>query len=149
MKKQDIKNWKLVEVIDKINIIADDSSDYFDDLVKKLSIPIINHTTINRTHTHINWQKMPGYFKFFLDGEVEENENESAFRNSALSEKENLIILYGWKEPAVLLPTKMFVEDREDFIASTQWEAIMFSEDFELIMEVSRDYHLHSNFKVK
>ena len=149
MTREDIKNWKLVEVISNIEIIADDSDAYFESLAKKLDIPLINHTSTDRENTQINWSKLIGYHRFFLDGEGEEEENKSAFRNSILSRKENLILLYGYKEPAVLVPTNIFIEDWEDFMASSQWEIIIFSEDLKLMMEVSRDYNLHSNFKIK
>lgn len=148
MKKEDIKNWKLLEVLSEIIIVKDDSSDYFDFLVDELDIPMANHSTINREFTNINWLKMSPYFKFYLDDDTHEN-NEIAFNKSKLSKKENLLILYGSKQPAILIPTKLFIRDWEDFIASTQWETIIFSEDFELVMEVSRDYYLHSNFKIK
>ena len=72
--------------------------------------------------------------KWISWGEGEEEENKSAFRNSILSRKENLILLYGYKEPAVLVPTNIFIEDWEDFMASSQWEIIIFSEDLKLMM---------------
>jgi len=149
MTKKDIKNWKLVEVISNIEIIADDSTAYLENLVEKLDIPLTNHIQTNRENTQIDWSKSTEYHRFFLDGEGEEEKNTVAFRNSKLSQKKNLIFIYGYKEPAVLIPTSIFIEDWEDFIASTQWETIIFSEDLELIMEVSRDYNLHSNFKIR
>ena len=149
IKKEDIKNWKLVEVIDDIELIEETSQDYVERILSELKIPTTNHTSTNREFTEIDWQKMDNYFKFFFDNEVEEKLNEEAFRKSALSKKENLIITYGWNEPPVKVSTQKFIEDWEGFIRSTIWETIMFSEDFELIMEVSRDYNLHSNFKIK
>ncbi|WP_350290169.1 hypothetical protein [uncultured Croceitalea sp.] len=148
MTKEDIKNWKLVEVISNIEIVADDSTVYFENLVEKLNIPLTNHIQTNRENTQIDWSKLTEYHRFFLDGEGEEEKNTAAFRSSELSQKKNLIFIYGYKEPAVLIPTSIFINDWEDFIASTQWETIIFSEDLELIMEVSRDYNLHSNFKI-
>lgn len=149
MTKEDIKNWKLVEVINDIEIIAGDSDIYFKTIVDKLNIPLTNHTLIDRENTQIDWSKYVGYNRFFLDEEGKEKDNEIALKNSILSQKENLIFLYGYKEPAILIPTNIFIKDWEDFIASTQWEAIIFSEDLQLIIEVSRDYYLHSNFKIK
>ncbi|MEM1002816.1 MAG: hypothetical protein AAGH46_09210 [Bacteroidota bacterium] len=149
MIKENIKNWKLVEVIDHIEVIADDSSAYLEKLTKKMTIPMTAYTSTNRENTQINWLKLSNYHKLFLDGEGEGEKNKSAFQSSFLSQKKNLILLYGYKEPAVLVPTKIFIGDWEDFIASTQWETIIFSEDLELIMEVSRDYNLHSNFKIR
>lgn len=149
MTKEDIKNWKLVEVINEIEVIADDSSAYFESLAKKLDIPLNEHTSTNRENTHINWLELSEYHRLFLDGEDEEEKNMTSFKNSVLSKKENLILLYGYNEPAVVVPTKLFIKDWEDFIASAQWETIIFSEDHKLIMEVTRDYNLHSNFKLR
>ncbi len=149
MNKEDIKNWKLEEIIDDIVIIDELSQDYVGRILDELNVPTTNHVTTNRAFTEIDWQKMDNYFKFFLDNEGEEELNERAFRNSILSKKEKLIIIYGWNEPPVKISTKKFISDWEDFMASTQWETIIFSEDLELIMEVSRDYHVHSNFKIR
>lgn len=149
MNKEDIKNWKLEEVINDIVIIDDVSQDYVKRILDKLKIPTTNHTSTNREFTEIDWKKISSYYKFFFDNEKEEELNKEAFRNSALSKKENLIITYGWNEPPIKISTQKFIKDWEDFIASTQWETIIFSEDLELIMEVSRDYNLHSNFKIR
>lgn len=149
MKKEDIKNWKLTEVIDDIELINETSQDYLERILRDLKIPTTNHTSTNREFTEIDWQKMDSYFRFFFEKEGEEKINEEAFKNSALSKKENVIITYGWNEPPVKISTKNFIEDWEGFIRSTIWETIIFSEDLELVMEVSRDYHLHSNFKIR
>tara|TARA_R100001377_G_C3151679_1_gene96504 strand:+ start:168 stop:617 length:450 start_codon:yes stop_codon:yes gene_type:complete len=149
MNKGDIKNWKLEEVINDIAIIDDVSQDYTKRILDKLKIPTTNHTSTNREFTEIDWKKIGSYHKFFFDNEKEEELNKEAFRNSVLSKKENIIITYGWNEPPIKISTQKFIEDWEDFIASTQWETIIFSEDLELIMEVSRDYNLHSNFKIR
>lgn len=149
LKKEDIKNWKLVEVIDDIVIIDEVSQDYVKRVLDELKVPTTNHVSTNRKFTEIDWRKMGDYFKFFFDNEGEEKLNEKAFRNSILSKKKNLIITYGWNEPPIKISTQKFIEDWEDFIISVKYETIIFSDDFELIMEVSRDYNLHSNFKIR
>lgn len=149
LKKEDIKNWKIVEVIDDIVLINEASQDYVKRILNDLKVPTTNHKSTNREFTEIDWQKMDKYFKFFFDNEGEEKLNEDAFRNSALSKKDNLIITYGWNEPPIKISTEKFIEDWEGFIRSIIWETIIFSEDLELIMEISRDYNLHSNFKIR
>ena len=149
MIKSDINNWKLKEVINEIEIVHENSSDYIDYILKKLNLPIADYKSIDRRQTHIDWNKIDNYYKFFFDGEGQEKENELALKTSELSKKDKLIITYGFNEPAIIINTSKFIREWEDFIASTQWETIIFSEDFKLIMEVSRDYYLHSNFKIK
>ena len=148
-KKESIKNWKLTEVIDEIIIINEASQDYVKRILAEFKIPTTNHTSTNREFTEIDWNKMNEYYKFFFDNENEEKLIEEAFRKSALSKKKNLIITYGWNEPPIIISTQKFIDDWEDFIASTIWETIIFSEDLELIIEISRDYNLHSNFRIK
>ncbi|WP_299676375.1 hypothetical protein [uncultured Dokdonia sp.] len=149
MNKEDIKNWKLVEHIEDVDIIDSDSNSYFKSLAKKLDIPLTNFKDVNRENTNIDWQKMSNHFKFFFDNEGEENEIEIALKKSNLSQKKKIIILYGTKEAAITIPVSIFISEWEDFIASTQWETLIFSDDYELIIEISRDYFMHSNFKIK
>ena len=149
MDKVEFKNWKLKEVARYIEVVSHDSDNYFEYLINKLNIPLTDHESTNRENTYIDWLKTSNYFKFYFDGDGEEKENEIAFKNSKLNTKDRIIINYGYNEPAVLVPTDIFIEDWEDFIASTQYETIIISEDLELIMEVSRDYYLHSNFRIK
>jgi hypothetical protein len=149
MNKEDIKNWKIVERIEDIEIVDSNSNNYFKNLVKKLNLPLTNFKNINRENTNIDWQKMSNHFKFFFDNEGEEKENKIALKKSDLSKKKEVIILYGEKEPAITIPMDIFINEWEDFVASTQWEALIFSDDYELIIEVSRDYFMHSNFKIK
>ncbi|QMU65412.1 MAG: hypothetical protein GKR88_14715 [Flavobacteriaceae bacterium] len=149
LRKNEINNWKLKEISEFVTIIAKDSIRERNHLLKELKIPVDSDSGLYKSDTLINWLSMHKYYKFFFDSEGEEELNEQAFKNSLLSKKENVIITYGWKEPMVKIPTGIFIKDWEDFLASTQWETIIFSEDFELIMEVSRDYHLHSNFKIR
>ena len=46
--------------------------------------------------------------------------NEEAIRSSELSQKDNIIITYGWNEPTIKISTQKFIDDYNDFIASTQ-----------------------------
>jgi len=150
MNKLKFKNWKLKEVAEQIEIVADDSIERINELLDELNLPQSSSLKgLNRAETYIDWSKMSVYHKFFFDKEGFEDRVKEWFNKSELANTKNLIIAYGWKEPMVKVPTKLFIEDWEGFIRSTFWETIIFSEDYKLIMEVSRDYNLHSNFKIK
>jgi len=49
----------------------------------------------------------------------------------------------------IKLPTNIFIEKWEDFLIAIGWEPIIFSEDFKLIIELSRDLCIHSNFFIQ
>jgi hypothetical protein len=149
MNNLEFENWKLKEIAQDIEVIALDSIQYKKKLLADLALPLSeNNNEINRSETDINWLKFPQYYKFFFDKEGWENRIQEWFKTSKLSEVEKILITYGWEEPMIKVPTKLFLEDWEGFLRSTLWETIIFSEDFSLIMEVSRDYYLHSNFEI-
>ena len=64
-KKENIKNWKLVEVLDDIELIDETSQDYVKRILIDLKIPVNNHKSTNREFTEIKWSKMDNYFNFF------------------------------------------------------------------------------------
>lgn len=146
----EFNNWKLKEVKDFVEIVAEESIVQRDIIVNELNLPVNKDkdSGLYRSDTFINWYRMPRYYKFFFDTEGWEKKIEKWFRESELGRTEKIIVTYGWEEPMVKIPTKLFFEDWEGFIRSTLWETIIFSEDFKLIMEVSRDYYLHSNFEI-
>lgn len=148
LKSAEIKNWKLKEVANYVEIVASDSIQYRDELLAILQLPQTG-AGMYKSDTCIDWMGMSEYYKFFFDIEGWEERIKGYFERSALSKTEKLIVTYGWKEPMVKIPTQLFLDDWGGFIASTVWETIIFSEDYRLIMEVSRDYYLHSNFKIK
>lgn len=152
MLRDKIKNWKLVEIIENLEYVAEDSADYRCDILEILKLPTPTHLTgLIRSETEIDWEKMPIYYKLCFDDvnpEIKEEQIRKAFINSELSRHEKIIIPYGWKEPVIKVPTKFFLEDWEGFVRSTMFETIIFSEDFSLIIEISKDYHIHSNFEI-
>jgi len=149
MKHPHIKNWKLREIIKDVEIIAEDSIEERNELLVELNLPEpATFTGLNREETNIDWSKMPSYYKFFFDKKGWEEKIEKWLEQSVLTKSDRIIITYGWKEPMVSIPTKLFIADWEGFIKSTLWETIIFSTDYKLIMEVSRDYYLHSNFEI-
>lgn len=146
--KSKIKNWKLIELLDKIEIVAEDSIEEREILIDKLSLPRPKSIGLNRSETNVNWNAIPNYYKFFFDRNGYEKIIEQWLRNSEILQSKSLIITYGWKEPMIKVAAELFFEDWEGFIRSTLWETIIFSDDYKLIMEVSRDYYLHSNFEI-
>jgi hypothetical protein len=150
MKTTELRNWKLKEVAKHIEIVASDSIERRNELLDELNLPRPDNITgMNRVETNIDWPKMPEYHKFFFDKEGWEEPIKLWFEKSSLISTSNLVITYGWKEPMIKIPTKIFIKDWEDFFQSTKYETIIFSEDYKLIMEVSRDYYLHSNFPIQ
>jgi len=148
--KKNIKNWKLVEVLDEVTVVAEDSVVKSNELLAELKLPLPDSSVgINRAETNIDWNKMPKYHKFFFDLEGWEERIKEWFEKSDLAMSQSIIITYGWEEPMVKVPVKLFLEDWEGFIRSTIWETIIFSEDYKLILEVSRDYNFHSNFQIQ
>jgi hypothetical protein len=145
-----MKNWKLQEINGLYSIVNDNSISYRNNLLEKLNVPVCyeNETGLHRSDTLIDWYRMPRYYKFFFDNQNLEEKIHRSLKSSRLLEKENVIIIYGWEEPAIMVPTSLFFEDWEGFIRSTFWETIIFSEDKDILMEVSRDYYLHSNFEI-
>lgn len=146
---KEVNNWKLKEVIDKIELIDQDSIKFRDKILKQKGFPLCNNLSgLDRKETIINWDKMNSYYSFYSDNESEQEQIGIALSNSEIGREENLIILYGWEEPVVKLPSKLFINDWEGFIRSTLWETFIFSEDYKLIIEVTRDYYFHSNFNI-
>ena len=145
----DLKNWKLNEIKGRFEVIDTHSSEWLYQKLLKLKIPLREDLTgLNRKETWIDWNKMPVYHRFFFDLEGWEDKIAEFFARSELKNTSHLIIPYGWKEPVIKITTELFLEDWEGFLRSTKYETVIFSEDYKLIMEVSRDYCLHSNFRI-
>ena len=145
----EIENWKLNEIKGKFEIVAPHSPEWLAMKLKELGIPRLQNVTgLNRKETWIDWNKMPVYHRFFFDLEGWEDKIAEFFARSELKNTSHLIIPYGWEEPVVKIPTELFLEDWEGFLRSTKYETVIFSEDYRHIMEVSRDYCLHSNFRI-
>lgn len=144
----EFKNWKLKEVANYIEVVAYDSIEHKKQLLTDLKLPLTENIGANRSETDIDWAKMPQYYKFFFDREGWEERIRLWLEKSKLAIADSVIVSYGWKEPMVKVPIDLFIEDWEGFIRSTLWETVIFSENWSLIMEVSRDYYLHSNFEI-
>lgn len=145
----EIKNWKLKELDGKFEIVHDQSKDYKYSLLDKMDFPLSkNLTGLDRKETIIDWKKVANYHSFFFDGENDEDFIRRSLRASDLNEYNHLIIPYRPKEPVVKVKVEDFLKDWEGFVRSTLWETIIHTEDLNLIIEISRDYFMHSNFKI-
>ena len=143
----EIENWKLKEIIGDFEIIDDNSPEYIADILVKLKLPLVNDYIPNRSQTEIDWTKMPCYYRFLIS-DKDESLIETLFRKSSIITSKKMILTYGWEEPAIKISTDLFLNDCEGFIRSKLWEGFIFSENFDLIIECTRDYYLHSNFPI-
>lgn len=148
MDNNTIKNWKLKEIAEEVLIVENNSISFIEKTLNKLKIEQSFSEYFHNEESYINWEKMQYHYKFFFDIEGWEEKIKRLLEESQLKNSLKLIITYGVNEPAVKIPTKVFFEDWEGFFASTQWQTLIFSEDFNLIMEVTRDYYIHSNFRI-
>lgn len=146
MKKFD--NWKLAEISEHVEIVSEAPGDFKNQLFVDFKIPTPDFfNDLDRSSTEIDWQRMPQYFKFCFDFYPEEDVK-IMFLESDIVNSPNILVLYGQEKMFVKLPTQLFINDWEGFIRSTGFETLIFSEDFRLVMEISRDYYLHSNFEI-
>lgn len=147
--KLEIKNWKLIEVIDLIEVVGNDSPKYIEEFLEKNNLPAYPESGhFSRNETYIDWNLMPVYFSFFFDFEGWDNKVMQYLLSSELSKSSNVVITYGWEEPVVKLPVGLFIREWEEFIRSAKYQTLIVSEENDLIIEVSRDYYMHSNFRI-
>jgi hypothetical protein len=144
-----IKNWKLEELEGRFEIVSNDSIKHEKEIFDKMGIPHKDESpTTLGDYTIIDWDIMPEHYYFYFDGKTDEDFIRRSLINSELKEYEYLIITYGYNQPAVKVRISDFFKDWEGFIRSTLWESTMFTNDYKLIIEVSKKYYLHSNFKI-
>ncbi len=147
-KNDALQNWKLKEVWEHVEIVADDGTQYRNDLLEKLELPLKMLCGLDRAETTIDWKRMPVYHKFYMDWMGTEEKIKEAFTQSELGKVDKFIMAFNSPMPAVKVPVALFLDDWEGFWSAACWEGFMFSEDFQLIIEATRDYHLHSNFYI-
>jgi hypothetical protein len=144
-----INNWKLKELNGKYEIVSSDSIEYERFVFRNNGIPMQeNNPEIIGNSTIIDWEKMQIHYCFNFDG-IDDNEFiKHSLVNSKLREHKYIIIVYGHNQPAVKIHISDFFNDWEGFVRSTLWESTMFTEDYKLFIEITKDYYLHSNFKI-
>lgn len=144
-----VKNWKLKELEGKFEILSTDSIEYENKVFENIGIPLKDEapSTLG-DYTIIDWDKIPEHHYFYFDRIKDEDFIRKSLSQSRLKEYEFLIITYGYNQPAVRVHLSDFFKDWEEFIRSVLWESTMFTDDYKLIMEVSKKYYLHSNFEI-
>ena len=149
MNTTELKNWKLKEVLESIEVIEWGASSFIENKLLELGISPQYNDHFHRGETFVAWSKMPEYHKFFFDKEGWEDRIKRWFEKSKLGEVKHVIITYLQEEVVIKVPTDIFFADWEGFVRSTLYNGLFLSGDYKLIMEVSRDYFLHSNFKIE
>ena len=143
-----IENWKLKQLINDIKIVDEDSIIFLRNKLQELGIPRPQYQDFARSDTNIDWSLVTPHFSFFFDETGNEEVITNRLLNSDLKKVKEIIINYGFDEPTVAIDKFIFINDWEEIFASTVWQTVIFSDDCTLIMEVSRDYILHSNFLI-
>ncbi|TNE56280.1 MAG: hypothetical protein EP338_00105 [Bacteroidetes bacterium] len=146
--KTPIKNWKLVEVIDSIEIMEQTSDEFISSVLKKNDLPPKYNEIMNRSESFADWSLLNGYYKFFYDYEGKEEIIKRQFSKSAFAKSQHLFITYLQDDLVIQVPTRLFIEDWEGFARSMIHNGIIVNEELNLVAEVTRDYYLHSNFEI-
>lgn len=144
----EIKNWKLVQAKEHIKIIHEDSIEFIDKILSENSLPIKFNQHLNRSESFIDWDMMKLHFLLFFDYEGSEEEVKVRLQKSNISKTDFLILTYGRGEPAIKVPTQIFINEWEDYVASALYQTLIMDEEKSLIIEVTRDYYMHSNFSI-
>lgn len=144
-----IKNWKLTELSGRYEVISNNGVQFRNEILLDNNIPMPNYVNgLNRSATNIEWSKMPEYYITSIASYNEENSFVERLQKSSITSSEYVIIIYDQEDLAIKIKTSLFVKDVLDFIDSVFNEAIIFSSDFKFIIEISRDYSIHSNFTI-
>jgi hypothetical protein len=148
MKKKPFHNWKLKEAKNHISLFNEDAICFIDKKFEELNIKTTEHNHFFRGETIIDWKCISGYYKLFFDLEGEEEKIMNLLKKSKIGRSKNIYIAYLQDNIVVRTPFNVFVKDWEGFVRSTLYNGIIFSENFEFIIEITRDYYFHSNFGI-
>lgn len=143
-----ITNWKLVELNGSFEVVSEDSVLYIEEFLANNKLPAYKGIGGIRSESRIEWELMEPKYAVSFDYENIELEMAGKLRQSLLTQCEFVIITYGWEEPVIKLKTDIFIKNWDEIFSSTKYESIITSVDYRLIMEVTRDFILHSNFKI-
>ena len=91
---------------------------------------------------------MNQYFNFNFDNSILDYKLELMFKKSELKTTNEFLVFYNHENIAIEINTNLLISEWEDFFQSTKFNTIIINRKHHLIMEVSRDYILHSNFKI-
>lgn len=144
-----VNNWKVEELLRdySIEIISEPSQEFEDKVINDRKLPTIISHNISNNQTSIDWEKMDIHHSFSTD-DFSEDFIIQSFQNSELAKYNYIIMPFGWNESVAKIPNKLFIQDPLEFFFSKRWEGFIYSDDFKLIMEISHDYYVHSNFKI-
>ncbi|RZK18164.1 MAG: hypothetical protein EOO43_12780 [Flavobacterium sp.] len=131
-----ITNWKLLEIIESVEVIHPKSQLYLNEALKKY--PKKKNDILSSHRTFLEWNSIVGYHRFFLD-DKDESSVEKCFRHSTLKNFESLILTYGFDEPVVKIPAELFFTEWEEFLSSQKWSGFIFSCDSKIVAECSQD----------
>ncbi|CAN5342009.1 hypothetical protein BH09BAC1_BH09BAC1_20890 [soil metagenome] len=144
-----IKNWKLLEEIANIQVMNNDPLSVIDDVLTITNLPKMYNEVFGRHNTFIDWDKAPCHYRLFFDNINDEVLIKNSFLKSKVAEYDNLIITYCDDNIVVKVPFLIFIEDWEGFVRSTLYNGLIFTEDFKFVIEITRDYHFHSTFRIQ
>lgn len=142
-------NWKIEQLLHfhPIEIIPIASQDFDTKKIKSLNLPIRKNNLLSIHGTLVEWNKVKNYYNFFLDDFSDELIIEN-FKKSCLADYNNLIISFGWNETVAKIPSELFLDDPLEYFATQFHCGFIYSSDFKLIIEISEDYYVHSNFEI-
>lgn len=141
------KNWKLEEIEGSYKVINDNAMDFISNTLLKINYPIKINPHISRSESFVDWGKISLHNNFFFDY-VGNEDVKDFLKKSYLGSYNEIIITYCQENIVVSIKSDVFFEEWEEIFASTFYNALFFSPDYRLIMEITRDYYLHSNFKI-
>lgn len=144
-----INNWKLKESIQKVEIVSYEGLKKLQMLLSDRNIQLSNDfNPIIRGSTLLDWSKIEDYQYFSFDDTSIEETLKKMFSVSKLQIAEYLILIYYHDKLAVKIYTDDFVNEWEDFLQSVLYETVIFLDKSDYFMEVTRDYKIHSNFRI-
>lgn len=146
--KNQIRNWKLKEILNDFELVQMKASEFIESKLNELKFPIKYNEVMNRSETFVDWDRFSNHFTFFFDFENMESDVKKKLESSSLKTYKNVILTYLQEDVVVKVPFSIFLDDWDGFFSSMFHNGMIFSEDYKLVMEVSRDYYLHSNFKI-
>ena len=144
-----INNWKLKESIQKIEIVSYEGLQKLQMLLSDRNIQLSNDfNPIIRGSTLLDWSKIEDYHYFSFDDTSIEETLKKMFSESKLQIAEYLILIYYHDKLAVKIYTDDFINEWVDFLRSVYYETVIFLDKIDYFMEVTRDYKIHSNFRI-
>jgi hypothetical protein len=144
------QNWILKQYLEQITVLSKEHDIYLNDLFLKLGIP--KNTNQDQIHTLVAWEAVPNSQSFFFDFENNEDIIKDFFQQSKIKQSKDLILEMGLEFPIIQIPTQLFINHWEDFVAANGFMGILcIDTENNLLFEFSDDssYLLYSNFTIQ